>query len=337
MAFSSPATCSSTIGIGLIGLGFMGRTHAAAYAAAPRARLVAVYDQNPDALAAMTTANNIDTGSAAAGAALAKARQTQSVEALLTDPEVQLVSITTPTDSHIPLAFAALEAGKHVLVEKPVSLDPVLIRSLDAYAAQRGLLAMPAHCMRFWPSWVWMCDAIRSARLGSPLRARFQRMGQAPRWSQSFYLDDARSGGAAIDLHIHDADFVRHAFGEPTSVRATGTRRHIVTEYGFAGGLRVTAEGAWVDDTDFAFVMSAVIECERGTIDFRLGRDRELVVRVGGVEESVQVDAGTGYDGEVRALLEAIASGATTAPVSMLDAAKTQELLDRELAALTPA
>ncbi len=329
-----PANSPAQIGVGLIGLGFMGRTHAAAYAASGRARIVSVFDQNPNALAAVAAANNIETGSAGAAIALASAQQAPCVEALLDDRSIHLVSITTPTDSHVQLALAALAAGKHVLVEKPVSLDPAAIRAIGEAARERGLLAMPAHCMRFWPSWVWMRDAIRAARFGLPLRARFQRMGQAPRWSQNFYLDDARSGGAAIDLHIHDADFVRAAFGEPSSVRATGSRRHIVAEYGFAGGLRVTAEGAWIDDPDFAFVMSAVVECERGTIDFRLGRERELVLRVGGVEDAVTVAAGTGYDGEVCALLNAIDAGSLEAPVSMFEAAKTQDLLDRELRAI---
>ncbi|MSR41578.1 MAG: Gfo/Idh/MocA family oxidoreductase [Phycisphaerales bacterium] len=312
----------------------MGRTHAAAFAASGRARIHAIYDRNPDALTSVRGANSIDTGSAAAAAALADARQMTSVEAMFADPEVQLVSITTPTDSHVELALAAIAAGKHVLVEKPVSLDPAAIRSIGDAAAAKGVLAMPAHCMRFWPSWVWMREAIKSAKLGTPLRARFQRMGQAPSWSKDFYLDDARSGGAAIDLHIHDADFVRAAFGEPTSVHASGSRRHIVSAYGFAGGLRVTAEGAWVDDPNFAFVMTAVIECERGTLDFRLGRKRELLFRQNGTEVEVPVAAGTGYDGEVRALLDAIACGASEAPVTMEEAAKTQELLQRELLAI---
>ncbi len=325
---------SQGIGVGLIGLGFMGRTHAACFAASGRAHIIAAFDRHPDALHAATGANNLDTGSSFAAAALAHTRRATSIDELLADARIALVSITTPTDSHVELALRALEAGKHVLVEKPVSLDPAAIRRIGACATAHGLLAMPAHCMRFWPSWVVMREALQSEQYGRPLRARFQRMGQAPSWSKDFYLDDARSGGAAIDLHIHDADYIRDVFGEPTAVHAKGSRRHIQTTYSFASGVHVEAEGAWVDDAAFEFVMAAVIECERGTLDFRLGREPELVLKREGVSTPIAVPTGTGYEGEINALLDAILAGARAAPVSMEDAAKTQELLNRELASL---
>ena len=89
-----------------------------------------------------------------------------------------------------------------------------------------------------------------------------------------------------------------------------------------------------MDDAAFEFVMAAVIECERGTLDFRLGREPELVLKREGVSTPIAVPTGTGYEGEINALLDAILAGARAAPVSMEDAAKTQELLNRELASL---
>jgi len=93
-----------------------------------------------------------------------------------------------------------------------------------------------------------------------------------------------------------------------------------------------------MEDPAFPFKMSAVIECERGTLDFRMGRDAELVVRTSDGERALVPGAdyplGTGYDFEVRAMLTAIADGHAEAPVSLSDAAHTQRLIDHECAQL---
>ena len=183
-----------------------------------------------------------------------------------------------------------------------------------------------------------MREAVVSRRYGAVRRASFRRLGARPAWSQSFYLDVARSGGAVVDLHIHDADFVRFAFGEPTSVSAEGDRFHVRARYGFADGTTVEAEGGWMEDPAFAFTMVATIECEGGLIDFRLGREPELVVVVDGEPGPIVAgDAyptGTGYDHEVAALVAAILAKSENAPVTLSDAARTQRLLLREIADL---
>ena len=68
--------------------------------------------------------------------------------------------LCTPTDSHVDLAIAALRAGKHVLVEKPVAVDPADVERLAMVARENGTICMPAHCIRFWPAWAWLRDAI---------------------------------------------------------------------------------------------------------------------------------------------------------------------------------
>jgi predicted dehydrogenase len=337
-----------SVGVGIIGMGFMGRTHLGAYAAAEGARVRALFDPSMRA----ATAGNLITAGDGVDALLASVPRAASVEELLGRPDIDLVSICTPTDRHVALVRAAIAAGKHVLVEKPTALDPREIDALAAEADAAGVLVMPAHCMRFWPAWSWMAEAVRSGRFGAARRASFRRMGAKPSWSQDFYLDLQRSGGALVDLHIHDADFVRFAFGEPESVQARGSRMHVVARYLYADGLVVEAEGGWMDDPDFAFTMTATIECERATIDFQLGREPELMVRVpasgstpGTTREASQdthavragsdYPTGTGYDHEVRALLRAIASRSPKAPVTLADAAATQRLLDREAAELS--
>ena len=64
---------------------------------------------------------------------------------------------------------------------------------------------MPAMCLRFWPEWKWVKDAIDEDRYGRPLSARFRRVAEAPAWGQNSFLDGEKSGGGLLDLHIHDA------------------------------------------------------------------------------------------------------------------------------------
>ena len=328
---------TAEVGVGIVGLGFMGRTHLASYAATAGCTVRALYDPAQRA----ATAGNLITGGGA-DALLASLPRTASLDELLARTDIDLVSICTPTDTHVELVRAAIRAKKHVLVEKPTALDARLVDELDHEARAAGVLVMPAHCMRFWPAWAWMAEAVRTARFGRPLRASFRRLGARPSWSQDFYLDVARSGGAVVDLHIHDADFVRFAFGEPTAVESRGSRMHVDTRYRYESGphagLVVEAEGGWMDDPNFAFMMVASIQCERAVIDFRLGREHELVVVEDGAQRAMlagrDYPTGTGYDHEIAAMVGAIRAGATKAPVTLADAAATQRLLDSEIGRL---
>ena len=328
-----------SIGVGIIGLGFMGRTHLAAFNACPGCEVVAVADRDPDRLkGGGEVVGNLDTG---ADESLFDPEVVSTCEdalELIEHPDVQLISITTPTPTHRDLALAVMGSGRHLLVEKPVDLDPAVIDELASVARETGVVAMPAHCMRFWPAWSWMKRQLDSGELGRPLRASFQRTGAAPGWNPDFYMDDHLSGGAIVDLHIHDVDFIMHCFGMPSAVSTSGTRRHATTEYRFPeSDLAVRAEGGWLDAEDAEFTMKCTIECADGSMEFDLSRDPEVVVRRSSgevIEHPEASESGTGYDGEVRALVDAIRSGSTEPPVALEEAASVARILEAEVASL---
>ena len=81
----------------------------------------------------------------------------------------------THTDSHVEIALGALRAGKHALVEKPVALTADAVRPLADAARDAKTLCMPAHCIRFWPGWDWLRDAIVSGEHGRVVSATFLR------------------------------------------------------------------------------------------------------------------------------------------------------------------
>src|SRR5262245_28125994 len=129
------------IGVGVVGLGFMGGTHIRAYEAAAKVgypcRLVAVCDTSPPALTGEAPRQgNLSTTRGDSLFDPAKVRACHDVSDLFNDPAVQLVSICTYTDSHVELAIDALRAGKHVLVEKPVALHADEVRQLAEVAKE---------------------------------------------------------------------------------------------------------------------------------------------------------------------------------------------------------
>jgi predicted dehydrogenase len=344
-------TSSRPLGIGVIGLGFMGCTHVRCYQSAAAAgvacKLISVADRSAERLSGRAFVyGNIDTGSAEQLFDPATCRGYLDPREMLTDPRVDAVSICTHTDTHVDLAVAALRAGKHVLVEKPVATSAAEVRRLAAAARESGKVCLPAMVMRFWPEWVWLRGAIKAGTYGKPLAATFQRMGAAPAWTD-FYRDSTRSGGALFDLHIHDTDFIRWCFGEPREVVSAGSIDHLTTMYRYAEGAgapsHLVAEGAQNLTPGFGFRMRYTVVFEKATADFDITRTPTLLLHAGGRSEPITgaalgPDASlTAYDIEVRSFLAAITppQAAVDPAAAIDDAVRTTALLETEQRSLT--
>ena len=257
------------IRVGVIGFGLMGRTHAEAFHRDHRATLVAVADPhlseqpssegNLDAQEEFVLPDNVAVHASATD--------------LLARDDIDAVVVAAPTVFHADLAVAVLESGRHLLVEKPLALDSTeAVRVARAGAARPDLVAWPAMCMRFWPEWKHLRNGLRSGQWGAVQQARFERIGAIPSWGGDFFQDHTKSGGALLDLHIHDVDFVRSCFGAPDRLHAFGRRGasggfdhvHAVFEFdGIPGG--VHAEGAWLEG-DVPFMLRFMVVCERAVL-----------------------------------------------------------------------
>ena len=327
-----------TVRVGVIGLGFMGATHLRAYARAASdgvdCAVVAVSDRDADRLSGtVVSAGNIGDEATEQLFDPSVVRTYSSIDALLGDPDVDAVSVCTYTDTHVDVAIRALDAGKHVLVEKPVSTSVAEVQRLADAASSSALICMPAMCMRFWPAWAWLQAAIADGRFGAVRSAVFQRLASPPAWAD-FYADDALTGGALFDLHIHDADFVRWCFGAPTEVVATGTVHHVTAMYRYANGPKhVVAEGGWDHTPGFDFRMRFVVVFESATVDFDLSRDTPLKVFEDGEGRGIDVSDLTGWEAEVQAFVRAVAAGGAS-PVAIQEAVGVTSMLDETRACL---
>jgi predicted dehydrogenase len=319
--------------VGIIGLGFMGRMHISAYEKVRNAKLVAIADQDAKRAGGDFAGAWGNIAGAVEKLDMAGIAGTTDFNALINNPDVDLVDICVPTPAHEQLATAALAAGKHVLCEKPLAIDSASAKRIaDAAARAKGLF-MPAMCMRFWPQWAWLKQAIDDRRYGAVKGATFRRVASMP---PGWFSNGAMSGGGILDLHVHDTDFVYHLFGTPSGVfsrgytKTSGKTDHIVTEYLYDGGpALVSAEGSWCMADGFAFTMRYTVNFENATADFDIGREPSLVVSAGGKAEPV-VLAGDGYEGELTYFIDCIQSGRKPTLVTAADAVAGLEILEAE-------
>jgi predicted dehydrogenase len=223
MTLNSERKTQDPVGVGVVGLGYMAATHLKAYRQIAGSHIVALCNPSGRNLDGDFSKVGGNVGSAEPFKLdMSQVKAYRSVDDLLADPAVQLVDICSPTNTHPELAIAALRAGKHVICEKPLARTSKLAREIATTAAGAQTFLMPAMCLRFSPEWVWVKKAIAEQTYGRCLAARFRRVGQPPSWGQKFFFDGDLSGGALLDLHIHDTDFVQFCFGRPKAVFSTG-------------------------------------------------------------------------------------------------------------------
>jgi len=330
------------VNIGIIGTGFMAVQHLKAYAQVPSARVVALCNpsgRNLDGHFADVAGNVGD--SALLKLDMSTVRAYRDPAALFADAGVDLVDICTPTRTHLDLCLGALGAGKHVLVEKPLARTSAEARriALAADEAQsRGRYLMPALCIRFWPAYHWLKEAVTGMAYGRVLDARFRRVAQAPGWGHGHFLKGSESGGALYDLHIHDVDFASYCFGRPQRVTAGGYPKvsgaidHVVALYHYAGGPVVSLEGSWGMTEGFGFNMAFTVNFERATVDFDSARGADgLKLYVAGKPPETVIPPGIdGYVGEIEYFLEAIQQGRPPTRVTASDAVTSLELCEAE-------
>jgi predicted dehydrogenase len=223
------------VGIGIVGIGFMGMIHYLAARKAAGVRVVAMCSRDAKKLAGDWTGIQGNFGPRGTQMDLTGVALYRDFDALLADPQVDLVDLCVPNDAHGRMAIQALEAGKHVLVEKPIALDVAEADAMIAAADAAGKTLMVGHVLPFFPEFAFAREAVQSGRYGALRAAHFKRVISRPDWSSEI-ADHARSGGPAIDLHIHDTHFIGLICGVPRAVHARGVVDngavvHLTTQY----------------------------------------------------------------------------------------------------------
>ncbi|GAA4510353.1 hypothetical protein GCM10023191_072890 [Actinoallomurus oryzae] len=229
---------SASIGMLVVGVGFIAEQHTAAIHADPRSHLAGIVDVDAGRAATAARANG------------GVPWWTDLTEALAR-PEVEAVVVCTPNHTHAPIAVAVAEAGRHLLIEKPLATDVAGARRIAAAFADSGRVLMPAHTHRCYD----YARAVKEA-LGDLGRPEFLRLAILGGWIwpdwRAWVLDAARSGGHALHNGVHLLDLVTWWTGDrPETVYARGGKQtsaeldiydYLEMTVGFAGGATAVCE-----------------------------------------------------------------------------------------------
>ena len=222
--------------IGLIGCGFMGTNHAEAWLhLSDRAELVAIVDGRAERTEKY----------AARGVHIYA-----DADEMFKNETLDVVDICTPTALHAPCLLAAMKHAHDVIVEKPLCLTVEQADILLEAQKTTGARVQVGHSVRFNPEYEYLADIVRNKRYGEVHSAHFKRLRTTPVGMISFD-DENVTGGVALDLHIHEVDFVRSLFGgDPDllsshgALREDGVVEHIYSIYHY-GRTRVLSEASW--------------------------------------------------------------------------------------------
>lgn len=299
--------------VGIIGLGGMGNMHFGIYEEMDEAEVTALADTNEEKLKPGESSQEINIGGG--GAVIDPDRHSLYTDPaeLVADDAVELVDICLPTFLHAEYCVKALEAGKHVLVEKPMAFNSEECQQiLDALQDSEGSL-MVGHCIRFWPEYVYLKETVESERLGRLRELDMWRGGATPGWSwQGWLTDHKRSGGAILDLHVHDADFVHYLLGRPKGVCAagsvgpTGGYDAVKAVYLYEDGMSVAAGANLGLPESFGFEMRYLAAFEGGCLIFNSRNAPGLVEMTEQGEQHPEIKETDGYHEEIAYFLKCI-------------------------------
>jgi predicted dehydrogenase len=241
---------ASTLKVGVIGVGGINRSHMPGWYASEHAEVVAGSDIVPSVLETWGQTHGIT-------------RLSTDPAELFNDPDVDIIDVCTPNMYHAPLVVAALEAGKHVICEKPLAPTPDEIRQMIAARERSGKLLMTAQHFRFKGISQTMKAEIEQGALGEVYHARswmLRRNGFVP--TPSFIAKKHSGGGPCIDIGVHILDLTLWLMGNPKPVAVTGVAKaplaHHRDAFNAWQGVPIPAE---FDVEDFA---AAFVRFENG-------------------------------------------------------------------------
>jgi predicted dehydrogenase len=245
--------------VGIVGVGFMGTTHATGWA------------ETPAEIVGFTAETEKEAGSIASQY---DTKVYSSLEEML--PDVDVVDICSPTHLHCEMALKAAAAGKHVVCEKPLARTTQQAQKIVIACRDAGVKLLVAHVVRFFPEYASARAAVAEGQIGKPGVIRLHRGSYRPKKpAGNWFLDEVKSGGILMDLMIHDYDYACWVAGDVESVFAQRVTEHHIeapVDYGLVilshrSGALSHISGAWAYPPP-TFRTHLEIAGDRGLIEF---------------------------------------------------------------------
>jgi predicted dehydrogenase len=248
-------------------MGFMGVTHLGALSQMPDVKVAAICSANPRVLAGDLSGIGGNLKRENFTFDLSSVRKHTVWQDMVNDAELDAIDICLPTHLHRPVAVAAMKAGKHIICEKPMAGSGTECQAmLDAATDTRRTL-MIAHVLRFWPEYRQLHRFVKSGENGDIRAATFIRKCGIPDWSR-WLTNEGESGGAILDLLIHDIDQILMLFGMPERVAAKsmGGPDSVSATFLYGSKIEVRLQGGWFD-AGMPFSMSFQVRADRALVE----------------------------------------------------------------------
>ncbi len=293
--------------IGIIGLGFMGATHLKSFLNIEGVSVAAVSTNNPQALEGDLTQVGGNLERETAKYDFSQVRKYRDWRELVQDAEVEAVDVCLPTDLHVTVVTAALKAGKHVLCEKPMALTTEECDRMTEAAQEAEKILMIGQVLRFWPEYQYLEQFVRSGEYGAVRTATLVRRCGLPNWSR-WLPDQAKSGGALLDLLVHDVDQALLLFGMPQRVAAKslGEVDTVSATLIYPGRPEVRIQGGWFPP-ETPFAMGFQVLAERGQLE--LAPSGLRLSDGGGNLKTIKLESVDAYDAEVKYFVQCCQTG----------------------------
>jgi len=194
------------------------------------------------------------------------------VNKLLEKEELDFVITALPTYIHEKIAVLALEKGLCVFSEKPMALNLEQCQNMIDKAKENNKHLMIGQCLRYWPEYSKLKEYIDSEEYGKVIRAEFSRYSPTPTWTwENWMLDNEKSGGAALDMHVHDVDYINYVFGKPNSVSSVASHGKskydsMFTTYKYDDKF-VTSSCDWGLPASYPFSPAFLVRFENATVE----------------------------------------------------------------------
>jgi predicted dehydrogenase len=312
----------------------MGWIHYLSYRKTKGVKLAAVCTRDPKKLAGDWRGIQGNFGPPGEQVDLGGVAKYSDLDGLLGDGSIDLVDICLPPHLHAEASIAALRAGKHVFVEKPMGLTAAECDRIMKAADKAGRQVLVGHVLPLLPEYAFARQAVASGKYGKLLGGHFKRVISDPLWLKDFY-DPAKVGGPLVDLHVHDAHFIRLLFGMPTAVTSQGrlrssspgTKRGEVVEYCVSQfqfpdpALVVSSASGVINQQGRPFTHGFEIHLEKATLYFDLavlaGGKLQItpltLLDARGRAEQPKLPAGDpmlrAFDAEIKEVVRSVASG----------------------------
>ncbi len=193
----------ASIGVAVVGTGFGQKIHIPGFKAHHRTDMVAVYHRDRSQAQAIAERHDIP-------------HACDTIEAIVALPQVQAVSVATPPFAHYPMAAAVLKAGKHLLLEKPTTLNVQEAQQLHALAQQHRVAAVMDFEFRFIPAWQRLAELIKEGYVGQKRLIKIDWIAGSranPQRAWNWYARKDQGGGALGSIGSHMFDYVAWLFG----------------------------------------------------------------------------------------------------------------------------